>query len=161
MLKRSRSFHRGIVDLCRSKGCKVVVCQTLKMILLSGSQTPASLEWSDSGRMAEFFSNLQLWQLITLQPFEPQRPTVPLWKYLNLLKTYFWLKTGRIFKMPSFFSFKHRPYFVRAWFWLRPTVYSHGLILTDYCLLKNKYIGCSISKCSEGIISWNLKEKCG
>ena len=38
----------------------------------------------DSGWVAEFFSNIQIWQLITLQPVELQRPTVPLWKDLNL-----------------------------------------------------------------------------
>ena len=34
---------------------------------------------------AEFFSNLILWQLISLHSFDLKRPTVPLLKYLNLL----------------------------------------------------------------------------
>ena len=38
-LKKFRSFHRCIVSLCRSKGCKVTVCQTSKMIPSTGSQT--------------------------------------------------------------------------------------------------------------------------
>ena len=34
---------------------------------------------------AEFFSNLQHWQLVILMPVDLQRPTVPLWKDINLL----------------------------------------------------------------------------
>ena len=34
-----------------------------------------------------FFSNLQLWQLVTLQSLVLQRPTVSLWKGLSLIKT--------------------------------------------------------------------------
>ena len=37
------------------------------------------------GLRGRIFSNYQLWQLITLQPVDLQRPTVPLWKDLNLL----------------------------------------------------------------------------
>ena len=74
------------MSFCRSKGCKVVVHQTYEMILSSGSQTRAALEWFDSGQVAEFFSNLHLWQLITLQLFSLHKSTVPLLKDLNLFK---------------------------------------------------------------------------
>ena len=37
------------------------------------------------GRSAEFFSNLEHWQPVILMPVDLQRPTVPLWKDLNLL----------------------------------------------------------------------------
>ena len=37
--------------------------------------TPGHL---DSGSVTEVFSNLQLWRLVTLQPFDIQRPTVPI-----------------------------------------------------------------------------------
>ena len=30
--KGSRSFQRGTVSLCRSKGCKVTICQSCKFI---------------------------------------------------------------------------------------------------------------------------------
>ena len=33
-----------------------------------------------------FFLNLQLWQLVILQPINLQRPIGPLWKYLRLFK---------------------------------------------------------------------------
>ena len=83
MLRRFRSFHRGIVSLCRSKGSKVTVSQTLKMIPSPWTRLRAELVWFDSGRAAEFFPNLQLWQLVTLQPFDLERPKVPLWKDLE------------------------------------------------------------------------------
>ena len=42
--------------------------------------------------MEHFWQNLylQIWQLVTLQSFDPQIPTVHLWKDLKLFKTYFW-----------------------------------------------------------------------
>ena len=53
--KRFRSFKRGTVRLCRSKGCKVVACQTLKIITLSGTQTLAIwFEWGLGDRQ-DFF----------------------------------------------------------------------------------------------------------
>ena len=82
---RFRSFKRGTVSLCRSMGCKVVVCQTLKMIWLSRKRTRAALVWFEFGRVAGFFSDLQLWQLVALQPFDLQRPTVPVQKDINLI----------------------------------------------------------------------------
>ena len=83
--KSFRSFKRGTVSLCRSKGCKVVDCQTLRMISLSRTRTRAALVWFNSCRSAGFFSVLQLWKLVILQPFDLQRLTVPLLKDLNLL----------------------------------------------------------------------------
>ena len=80
-----RSLKRGTVSLCRLKGCKVMAHQTLRIIQSYGIQTLAASKWFDSGRPAEFFSNLQLWQLLTLLPFDPQRFRVPLWKDINLL----------------------------------------------------------------------------
>ena len=84
VLWRFRSFHRGIVSLIRSKGCKFVVCQTLKMIWLSRTRTWAAFIWLESGRATGFFSDLQLWQLIVLQSFDLQGPAIPLWKDLIL-----------------------------------------------------------------------------
>ena len=84
VLRRLRSFQRGTVDLCRSTGSKVTSCQSWRMILSSGNRTRAAHLWFEVGRKAEFFSNLQLWQLVILTPLDQQRPTVPLWKDLNL-----------------------------------------------------------------------------
>ena len=72
------------MGLCRSTGCKVTSCQSWRMILLSGNQTRAARMWFKMGKVAEFFSNLQLWKLVTLQPVDLKRPAVPLWKDLNL-----------------------------------------------------------------------------
>ena len=63
------------MDVSRSKDCKVMVHQTLKMMPSSRSQTRATCVWFDSSLKAEFFSNLKLGQLITLQSFDLQRPT--------------------------------------------------------------------------------------
>ena len=45
---------------------------------------PGCPGWFESGHRVGFFSDLQLWQLVFLQPFDLQTPTVPLWKDLNL-----------------------------------------------------------------------------
>ena len=83
MLRRFRSFHRGIVSLLRSKGFKFVVCQTLKMIPSSGSQTQAASMWLESGGAAEFFFRPPT--LTAHNFFDLQKPTVSVWKDLNLL----------------------------------------------------------------------------
>ena len=53
--RRLRSFKRGTVSLYRSKGCKVVACQTLKMIWSSRTRTRAARVWFESDRVAGFF----------------------------------------------------------------------------------------------------------
>ena len=89
-LKRSRSFQRGTVSLNRSKGCKVMIHQTLRMIPSSGTLSRATIVWCLVGRAADFFSDFQIWQLIILQTSDLQRPTVPVWRALSPFKTYFW-----------------------------------------------------------------------
>ena len=86
---RSRSFQRGTVSLCRSKGWKVVVRQSLRIIQLSWAWTWAAHVWFNTGQAAECFSYLQLSQLVTLQPFDLQRLKVHLLKDLNL---FYWYK---------------------------------------------------------------------
>ena len=84
---RSRTFQRGTmhVSLCRSKGGRVTLHQTLMIIESSGTRTQVPRVWFNSGQAAELFSNLQIWQFVTLQPFDLLRPTVPLWKDLDLV----------------------------------------------------------------------------
>ena len=121
LLRRFRSLHRAIVNLCWSKGCKVTVCQTSRLILLSMSRTWVARLWFDYGWAAEFFSNLKLWQFVTLQPFDLQTPTVPLWKDLepvvNILsaqETRSILKIGfALSKVP----YLHSAYVVTVWVW--------------------------------------------
>ena len=117
MLRRFRPFQRGTVGLCRSTGCKVTGCQSWRMILSSGNRTRAARIWFEYGWVAEFFSNLQLWKLVTLQHFDLQRPTVPLWKGLELVVNILAQETGRILKI-SFTLLKwpnlHRVYFIRV-----------------------------------------------
>ena len=52
----------GEKNLCRSKGCKVAVCQTLRMIQSSRTQTQAACLWFVGGRI--FFHNSS-YQVIT------------------------------------------------------------------------------------------------
>ena len=51
----SRSFQRGNVSPCSSKGCKVMVRQSLKMIQLSRTWSQAAHLWFDSEGVAEIF----------------------------------------------------------------------------------------------------------
>ena len=68
------------------------------MILLSGTRCLAAHMWCVVGWMAEFFSDLQLWELLLiLQPFDLLRSSVPLWKGLNLLNLH-------IFRVFTIFS---------------------------------------------------------
>ena len=43
MLRRFRSFQRGIVGLCKSTGSKVTSCPSWRMILYSGNQNHAKV----------------------------------------------------------------------------------------------------------------------
>ena len=40
--------------------------------------------WFNSSWVARFLLNLQIWQLVTFQPFDLQRPTIPLWNWKDL-----------------------------------------------------------------------------
>ena len=99
---RFRSFKRGTVSLCRSKGCKTTSCQSWR-----SEKNPAARPTSHYARAAQVrFPDdkiiLQLWQLVTLQPVDLQRPTVPFWKDLNLFKKSFSIqRTVMIFNMAT------------------------------------------------------------
>ena len=80
-----RSFQRGTLGVCKSTGFKVTSCQSWRMILSSRNRTWAALMWFEVGRVAGFFSDPQLWQLVVLQPFDIERLTIPLLKDPNLL----------------------------------------------------------------------------
>ena len=53
--RRFRSFQRRIVSLCKSRGYKVTVHQTLRMIPFFGIQTQATCACCIGGWVAEFF----------------------------------------------------------------------------------------------------------
>ena len=61
-----RSYQRGTLSLCRSKGCKVTVRQTVRMLKNSGLEPWAELEWCDSGQEAEVFVKPQTFRMIKL-----------------------------------------------------------------------------------------------
>ena len=124
MLRRLRSFQRGTVGLCRSTGCKDTSCQSWR-----SEKNPAALPTSNhtSAARVRFPDDriiLQLWQPVTLQPVDLQTPTVPLWKYLNLLKNSSSTeKTKRIFNTSyalSKWPTLHRAYVISGciFFWL-------------------------------------------
>ena len=92
----SNSFQRGTVTLCRLKGCKVTVHQTLRMIKIVRDSNPGCR------------------QLVTLKLFDIQRPTVPLWKDLEpVVNILFAQETGCILKIS--FALSKRPYLRRAY----------------------------------------------
>ena len=101
---------------CKSKGCKVTVRQTLKLFHCPGLEPGPPARGSTMAEWQNFFSNLQLWQLVTLQSFVLQRPTVSLWKGLSLIKNILSIqKVGRIFDIGfalSKWPHLHRPYVV-------------------------------------------------
>ena len=85
MLGRLRSFQRGTVGLFRSPGSKVTSCQSWRVDKKFCPQPESN---HTSAALVRFLDDriiLQLWQLVTLQSVDLQRPTVPLWKDLNLL----------------------------------------------------------------------------
>ena len=115
-----RSFLRGVVSLCRSKGCKVSVCQILKINLLPGRvSNPSCMHVGLAAKQQNIFSSIHLWQHVNLQPFDPQIFTVPLWKNLKHLKNILLTdKNGRIFKIGfslSKWPHLHRAFYVREW----------------------------------------------
>ena len=86
----------------------------LKKILPIGGPRATRVRIS---RSAEFFSNLEHWQLVILMPVDLQRPTVPLWKGLELVVNILAQETARILKI-SFTLLKwpnlHRVYFISS-----------------------------------------------
>ena len=114
---RSRSFQRGALDLCRSMSCKFTVCQTLLDSPIIQDSNPGCTHLVQIRLSGWIFSNLQLWKLVTLQHFDLQRPTVPLWKGLELVVNILAQETARILKI-SFTLLKwpnlHRVYFIRV-----------------------------------------------
>ena len=76
------------------------------------------------GRLAEFFSNLQHWQFVILMLVDLQRPTVSLWKDLNLLNKHKLNLEGKKDFNTSYalskWPYSHRAYLIRGCisFWL-------------------------------------------
>ena len=82
---RFRSFKRGTLSLCRSKGCKIKSCQSWRSekILPRGRSRTKHERPGFKFRMMGSSSKFD--QLTTtLQPYHLQRPKVPLLKDLNI-----------------------------------------------------------------------------
>ena len=89
------------MGLCRSTGCKITSCQSWRF---DKKSCPRPMSNHTSAARVRFLDDriiLQLWQLVTLQPVDPQRPTVLLWKDLNHLKI-------EIFNIMDQLGFNHR-----------------------------------------------------
>ena len=112
----SRSFQKGTLNLCRSKICKVICCQSWRFEKKSAAQPPwswtlhawglgLSPEWFDHPKslMDHNFAG-SLW---------PKRLTVPLWKDLDLVVCIAPAQeTGKILKIG--FDLSKWPYLQRA-----------------------------------------------
>ena len=75
---RFRSFKRGTVSLCMSKGCKITSFQSWR-----SEKNPATRPTSHHTRATRvWFPDdkiiLQIWQLVVLKLVDLQRPAVPL-----------------------------------------------------------------------------------
>ena len=84
LLRGLRSFQRGTVGPCRSTGCKVTNCQSWRCEKNSADWPELNYSRVAWGQLLYNGIIFQLWQLVTLQPVDLQRPTVPFWKDLNL-----------------------------------------------------------------------------
>ena len=98
--------------LCFPVSQRVAKLQSVKLWGLfhrPGLETGPPTHGSTMAEWQNFFSNLQLWQLVTLQSFVLQRPTVSLWKGLSLIKNILSIqKVGRIFNID--FALSKRPH---------------------------------------------------
>ena len=98
---RFRSFKRGTVSLCRSKDCKVASLQSLrseKKFAARHTTHHMQVRVLNEGNILKDWPTAR--PTATLQPFDLQRPTVPLWKNLdpvvNIISDQ---RAGSIFKM--------------------------------------------------------------
>ena len=85
ILERLRSFQRGTVGLFRSTGSKVTSCQSWRVDKKFCPRPESKHTSAVQVRFPDERIILQLGQLVTLEPVDLQRPTLPLWKDLNLL----------------------------------------------------------------------------
>ena len=85
ILRRLSSFQRGTVGLCKSTGCKVTSCHIWRFEKNSATRPTSNHTSAAQVRFPDDRIILQLWKRVTLQPVDLQRPTIPLWKELNLL----------------------------------------------------------------------------
>ena len=78
------------VNIFPKRYCESLLVKGLQNYDSSNFEDDPMVQDSNLGRIqvvwiwqgGKFFSNLQLWQLVTMKPFDLQRPTVPLWKDL-------------------------------------------------------------------------------
>ena len=120
-----KSFKRGALNVSRSKGWKVIVSQTLRMLPLSRYWTWASrVKWAVS-RVVEYFSNLQLWWLVTWQSF------------VNILSP---LESVSI--LNSSFAFPKRPHLHRAYLTSGPIFFHLSVVRKSSCAKRQKQHQC-------------------
>ena len=84
LLRRFRSFQRGTVGLCRSNSCRVMSCQSWRFEKNSAARPESNHKRAARARLPDGKIISKVWWTTTLQPFDLQRPTIPLRKDLNL-----------------------------------------------------------------------------
>ena len=98
------------------------------MFKLSGTWALAACIWFNSGRVGEFFSNLQLWQLVTLQPLTYSNLQYLFGKDLDIVVNIISLQeTASILKIGfdlSKWPHLHRAYVIRDCIFFATTVYN-------------------------------------
>ena len=79
MFRRFGSFQWGTVGLCRSKQLQSYELSKLEVWKIFSHSTGVKPQALDNGII------FKVWHTTTLQPFEPQIHTIPLWKDLNFI----------------------------------------------------------------------------
>ena len=82
-----------------SKGCKVKVHQTLRMIQSSRTQKSVTHLWFDSGRAVKLFLKSSIMTAHNFAALWPQSFTVPVMKYLDPVDIVFTQDNGSISKI--------------------------------------------------------------
>ena len=72
--KEVKIFPYRYFGVCRSKGCKMTVLQTLRMVWIRSESNLGGLVRVGQGQETDFFLELLLWKLVTLLPFDLQTP---------------------------------------------------------------------------------------
>ena len=96
--------------LCKSTGYKVTSCQSWRFDKIYCPRPQSNHTSVARVRFLDDRIILQLWQLVTFKPVDPETPTVPLWKDLNLLNKHSFNSEDQQNFQDRFFLLKITPF---------------------------------------------------
>ena len=110
------------MGLCSSNSCKITSCQIWRFEKKYAIQLESNHTRADQVRVPDDGIILKVLQLVKLQPFDLERPEVPLWKNLNYLQNILLIqRTESISRIC--FAFSQWPHLHRAFF-TKGTIFS-------------------------------------